>query len=107
MRVVVTAHAIGGIAIAAGLSKLSQLPSGTIEVMRKHVFVDTTLFHPAVVRASVDLLGIENVVAGSDFPIVGGAIRGSLTDAMQRAGLADDEQKAIAADNCLRLLGLG
>lgn len=107
LRVVVTAHAIGGIAMAAGLSKLSQLPSGTIEVMRKHVVIDTTLFHPAVVRASVDLLGIGNVVAGSDFPIVGGPIRGPLVDAMQRAGLADDEQMAVASNNCLRLLGLG
>jgi aminocarboxymuconate-semialdehyde decarboxylase len=106
LRVVVTAHAIGGIAMTAGLSKLSQLPSGTIEVMRRHVFIDTTLFHPAVIRASVDLLGVGNVLAGSDFPIVGGAIRGPLMDAMQHAGLADSEQKAIAADNCLRLMGL-
>jgi aminocarboxymuconate-semialdehyde decarboxylase len=92
--------------MTAGLSKLSQLPSGTIEVMRRHVFIDTTLFHPAVIRASVDLLGVGNVLAGSDFPIVGGAIRGPLMDAMQHAGLADSEQKAIAADNCLRLMGL-
>ena len=106
LRVVVTAHAIGGLSMAAGLSSLSRLPSGTIEVMRKHVFIDTTLFHPAVIRASVDLLGPDHVLAGSDFPIVGGPIRGALTDAMQQAKLSDDEQKAIAAGNCLRLLGL-
>ena len=39
------------------LSSQSRLPSGTIDVMRKHVFIDTTLFHPALIRASVDLLG--------------------------------------------------
>jgi aminocarboxymuconate-semialdehyde decarboxylase len=107
LRVVVTAHAIGGIAMAAGLSSQSRLPTGTIEVMRKHVYIDTTLFHPALIQASVDLLGADHVIAGSDFPIVGGPIRGALTDAMQLARLSDDEQKAIAAGNCLRLLGLG
>ena len=107
LRVVVTAHAIGGLAMAAGLSSQSRLPSGTIDVMRKHVFIDTTLIHPALIRASVDLLGAGNVVAGSDWPIAGEKpIRGMLTDAMQQAGLSDDEQNAIAASNCLRLLGI-
>lgn len=107
LRVVVTAHAIGGLAMAAGLSGQSKLPSGTIEVMRKHVFIDTTLAHPAVIRACVDLLGANNVVAGSDWPIAGEKpIRGVLADAMQQAGLSDGEQNAIAAGNCLRLLGL-
>lgn len=105
LRVVVTSHAIGGLAMAAGLSGQSRLPSGTIDVMRKHVFIDTTLVHPALIRASVDLLGVDNVLAGSDFPIVGGPIRGPLTDAMQLAGLSDDEHSAIAGGNCRRLLG--
>jgi hypothetical protein len=30
-----------------------------------------------------------------------------LTDAMRPARLSEDEQKALAAGNCLRLLGLG
>jgi aminocarboxymuconate-semialdehyde decarboxylase len=107
LRVVVTAHAIGGLSMATGLSTLSRLPSGTIDVLRKHVFIDTTLLHPAVIRASVDLLGADHVLAGSDFPIVGGAFRAPLNDAMRQAGLSDAEQEAIAAGNCLRLLGLG
>jgi predicted TIM-barrel fold metal-dependent hydrolase len=104
----VTAHAIGGLAMVAGLSSQSRLPSSAIDVMRKHVFIDTTLFHPAVIRASVDLLGADNVVAGSDWPIAGDTpIRGMLTDAMQNARLSDAEQQAIAGGNCLRLLGIG
>jgi len=107
LRVVVTAHAIGGLAMTAGLSPQSRLPSGTIEVMRKHVFIDTTLVHPAVIRACVDLLGAANVLAGSDFPIAGEApIRGPLMQTMQQARLSDAEQDAIAAGNCLRLLGV-
>ncbi|MBI3436888.1 MAG: amidohydrolase [Proteobacteria bacterium] len=108
LRVVVTAHAIGGLAMAAGLSSQSRLPGGAIDVMRKHVYIDTTLAHPALIRASVDLLGANNVVAGSDWPIAGeNPIRGPLTDAMRRARLSPDEQNAIASGNCMRLLGIG
>src|SRR4051812_47066392 len=53
LRIVVTAHAIGGLAMLAGLTRQSRLPSGAIDVMRKHVFIDTTLFQPAVIRACV------------------------------------------------------
>ena len=108
LRVAVTAHAIGGLAMASGLSSQSLLPSGTIDVMRQHVFIDTQLIHPALIRASVDLLGADHVMAGSDWPIVDqGPIRDMLTDAMQKAGLSIEEQNAIAAGNCLRLLGMG
>jgi aminocarboxymuconate-semialdehyde decarboxylase len=108
LRVVVTALAFGGLAMAAGLSSKSVLPSGAIEAMRKHVFIDTMGFHPALIRASVDLLGADRVVAGSDWPILDdGPTRGMLTDAMQKARLSDEEQNAIAAGNCLRLLGIG
>ncbi|MGH2361936.1 MAG: amidohydrolase family protein [bacterium] len=106
LRVVVTALALGGMAMAAGLSSQSLLPSGAVDVMREHVFIDTNVVHPALLRASVDLLGARNVIAGSDWPINDGPIRGMLADAMQRAGLSDDERNAIAAGNCLRLLGI-
>ena len=108
LRVVVTGHAIGGLAMLAGLSSQSRLPSGASEVMRTHVFADTQLIHPALIRAAVDLLGADNVMAGSDWPIVDdGPIAGVLATAMRDAGLSADEQEAIAAGNCRRLLGLG
>jgi len=108
LRVVVTAHAVGGLAMAAGLSTQSRLPRGTVEMMRKHVFIDTTLIHPAVIRACVDLLGADNVLAGSDFPIAGEApIRGALSEAMQQAKLSDAEQNGIVAGNWMRLLFTG
>ena len=107
LRVVVTAHAIGGLAMAAGLSGQSRLPSGTIEVMRQHVFIDTTLLHPALIRASVELLGADNVVAGSDWPIASDMpIRGMLGEAIHDIRFSDDERSAIASGNCLQLLGI-
>jgi hypothetical protein len=48
------------------------------------------------------------VVAGSDWPIAGESpIRAPLTDAMDQANLSRDEQEAVAAGNCMRLLGIG
>jgi len=105
LRVVVTGHAVGGLAMASGLSRQSRQPTGAIEVMRRHVFIDTQMIHPALIRVAVDLLGAEHVMAGSDWPIVDdGPIREPLREAMARAGLTPDEQDAIAGDNCLRLL---
>ena len=107
LRVVVTGHAIGGLAMAAGLSPQSRLPTGAADVMRRHVFIDTQMIHPALIRAAVELLGADHVMAGSDWPIVDeGPIRGALHDAMTRAGLSDAEQDAVAGGNCRRLLGV-
>src|SRR5262249_22260137 len=81
LRVVVTALALGGLATATALSAQSRLPSGTAAVLRKHVFIDTMGFHPALIRASVDLLGADNVLVGSDWPILNDRpIRATLTD---------------------------
>jgi microsomal dipeptidase-like Zn-dependent dipeptidase len=55
----------------------------------------------------VDLLGADHVVAGSDWPVNKGPMRRLLADAMRDAGLADEEQSAIAQGNCRRLLGIG
>lgn len=107
LRVVVTGHAIGGLAMASGLSRQSRQPPGAVDVMRKHVYIDTQMIHPALIRVAVDLLGADHVMAGSDWPIVDdGPIGKPLRDAMARAGLSDDEHDAIAGGNCLHLLGV-
>jgi aminocarboxymuconate-semialdehyde decarboxylase len=105
LRIVVTAHAIGGLAMLAGLSGQSRQPSGAPDVMRRQVFVDTTLLHPAVLRASVDLLGGHNVIAGSDWPIGSHEpLCGRLAETMAAAGMTPAEQAAVGAGNALRLL---
>jgi aminocarboxymuconate-semialdehyde decarboxylase len=105
LRVVVTAHAVGGLAMASGLSKQSRIPGGAINVLRKHVFIDTQMIHAPLIRAAVDLLGSDRVLAGSDWPIVDdGPIGEPLAEAMRLAGLSETEQNAIAAKNCLQLL---
>jgi len=107
LRVVVTELAFGGLAMAAAFSPRSRLPGGAVDTMRRHVFIDTMCFNPALLRAAVDILGPGNVMAGSDFPIVSdGRIGATLTQAMRSAGLTGAEQQAVASGNCRRLLGL-
>jgi len=108
LRVVVTAHAIGGLAMAAGLSSQSRAAPAALDLLRRHVFIDTQLIHPSLIKVAAELLGADRVMAGSDWPIVDdGPIRERLSDAMRHAKFTDDEQRAIAAGNCLRLLGIG
>lgn len=97
LRIVVTSLALGGVAVAAGLSRRRSL---------ENVFMDTNICHPALIRAAVDLLGPGNVIAGSDWPINDGPFASLLTDAMQQAEFSAAEQAAIAAGNCRRLLGI-
>ncbi len=93
--------------MVSGLSKQSRLQSDAVGVMRKHVFIDTQMIHPVLIRASVDLLGEDRVMAGSDWPIVDdGPIQRPLAEAMHGAGLTKEQQEAVAADNCMRALGL-
>lgn len=107
LKVVVTALAMGGLAMAAGFSHMSKLAGGTRDVMRRHVFIETMGFHPALIRTSVDLLGVGNVLVGSDWPIVSdGPIRSTVTAALAEAGLSAAEQAQVAAGNALRLLGV-
>jgi aminocarboxymuconate-semialdehyde decarboxylase len=108
LRVVVTAHAIGGLAMAVGLSSQSRAAPAALDLLRRHVFIDTQLIHPSLIKVAAELLGADRVMAGSDWPIVDdGPIRERLSDAMRQAKLTDEEQRAIAAGNCLRLLGIG
>ncbi len=107
LKVVVTALAFGGLAMTAGFSHMSQLPSGSEETLRRHVYIDTMGFHPALIRAGVEMLGVRNVLAGSDWPIVSeGPIKPLLGRALEAVGLTADEQALIAGGNALRLLGV-
>jgi aminocarboxymuconate-semialdehyde decarboxylase len=100
LRVVLTALAMGGLAMIAGLSGQS------LRVVREHVYIDTNLLHPALLRAAVDLLGAEHVLAGSDWPINDQPIRPALELAFEEARLPQPERDAIAGGNCRQLLAI-
>jgi aminocarboxymuconate-semialdehyde decarboxylase len=64
-------------------------------------------FNGGLIRSTVDLLGADHVLVGSDWPIVNeGPIRPHVGRAFAAAKLTEDEQQLIASGNTLRLLGL-
>lgn len=110
LQVVVTTLAIGGLLLAGagfgsprgrGFRQDAPAPS------RRHVYVDTMGMHPILVRAAVDLLGADHVLAGTDWPIfVETSVPERLQTALAACGLDEAEQQMIASGNVIRLLGI-
>lgn len=106
LRVVVTNLAIGGVLLAGGFTGENAIRDDADSLLRRHVYIDTMGFNATLVRAAVDLLGVEHVLVGSDWPIVSdGPIQHLVTAALAKAGLNDHEQRLVASGNTLRLLG--
>ena len=105
LHVIVTTLAIGGLMLAGGFADGARLRRDTPTDRRRHVYIDTMGFHPALIRASIDLVGADHVLAGSDWPIVSdGPIASRLADALHVAGVTPAEQQLIAGGNVRRLL---
>jgi aminocarboxymuconate-semialdehyde decarboxylase len=101
LKVIVTNLAIGAVLLAATFGSRSK------EVLRRNVFIETMGFNSALIRACVDILGVDNVLVGSDWPIVSdGPIRHRVVAALSEAGLNEGELRRVAAGNARRLFGL-
>lgn len=86
LRVVVTALALGGLMFAPET---------------KAIYIDTTGFQPATIRCAIDLLGPDNVLMGTDWPVVA---EKSIPQRMT-AILGAEEQRKVLGENALKLLG--
>lgn len=107
LKVVVTALAFGGVAALGGLAHFSRIEGSVREILRQNVLIDTMEFCPTQIRASVELVGIDNVMVGSDWPIVSfGPIRDKVEAALQAAGLDEAGRVKVAGSNARRLLGI-
>jgi len=107
LKVVVTTLAIGAVLLAGPFGSGSGVRSDAAALLRRHVYIDTMKFNPVLIRAAVDVLGVDHILAGSDWPIVSeGPIGGRAQQGFSGAGLTPEEQQKIAADNTRRLLGL-
>ena len=67
------------------------------------VYIDTTGTKAATLRAAIELLGPERVVAGSDWPVVE-APEGRLAEVLQSIGVAAEERTRIEDGNARALL---
>lgn len=109
LRVVVTTLAIGGILLASGLveGRGRGMRRDAPELSRRHVYIDTMGLNPVFIRSSVDLLGADHVIAGTDWPIfVEKSVPQRLQAALTSCGLDAAEQQMVASGNTLRLLGV-
>jgi predicted TIM-barrel fold metal-dependent hydrolase len=106
LQVVVTTLAIGAILLGGGLTG-AKLRSDTPSLLRRHVYIDTMGFDPALIRSTAEILGVDHVLVGSDWPIVNDKpIRARVERSLAAAGLDLDEQRLVAAGNSSRLLGV-
>lgn len=61
------------------------------------------LYDPAIFRRVIDIVGVEKVIFGSDWPVLA---QGKLMKRIREAGLADDELSAVLGGNALRTYGI-
>lgn len=61
------------------------------------------LYDPQIFRRVIDLVGVEKVLFGSDWPVLA---QGRLIKRIQEAGLSDDELAAVLGGNALRIYGI-
>ena len=107
LHVVVTALALGGLLLAGTVADGARLHADTPPLGRRHVYVDTTGVHPAVIRSAVALLGADHVLMGTDWPVVvEETVSSRLLATLTALGLGAEEQRMIAGGNALRLLGV-
>jgi predicted TIM-barrel fold metal-dependent hydrolase len=78
---------------------------GTLpSLLRKRLYIDTMGFDPVAIRFAIDLLGIEHVLLGSDWPIMPITTRQQITTLLQPLAPTEEQQLAIMSENALRLL---
>jgi aminocarboxymuconate-semialdehyde decarboxylase len=107
LRVVVTNLAIGGLLHVRGFGTHGDNRPDVGALLRQHVYIDTMGFDPVLIRAAADILGIDHVLAGSDWPIVSDEpIAGRLAASLTAAGFDPTDQRKIAGGNARELLGL-
>lgn len=103
LNVVVTALALGGLMVGECLADGAGI--GKHASPRRNVYIDTTGMNPVMLRASVDLVGADHVVTGTDWPVVTEIdLPARLEKVFDVCGLCDLDRELIANGNARRLL---
>ncbi|MBR1222996.1 amidohydrolase [Bradyrhizobium sp. U87765 SZCCT0131] len=108
LRVAFTNLAIGGLLHVRSFGRRAADGQTDIGVLlRRHVYIDTMGFDPVLIRAAADIVGVDHVLAGSDWPIVSDEpISRRLAASLTAAGFDPTDQQKIAGGNTRTLLGL-
>lgn len=106
LRVVVTALALGGVLLAAGMPGGSRLRKDTPPAERRHVYIDTTGMDPVAMRAAIEVVGDDHVVLGTDWPVIQEKnLAARLAALFDGWGLDAGARERVAGGNALRLVG--
>lgn len=91
---------------ASGGALRELLPNSPLEYARK-CYYDDVVFDATTLRYLIDMVGVSQVVVGSDYPF-GDDFRFKLTPEQEfdDLGLTEEERETIGYKNCLRFLGL-
>jgi aminocarboxymuconate-semialdehyde decarboxylase len=94
---------IGRLALAFRYSaELKHMKKPAAEYLRRFHY-DLITHHAGIMRSLIDLVGVDRVVAGTDFP-QGMAVRQPVDFVASIPGLSEREREMILSDNPARLL---
>ena len=96
---------IGRLDVAVGVSSelkhMKNLPSTYL----RRFHYDLITHHPGIMRSLIDLVGVDRIVTGTDFP-QGMSVKKPVEFVESIPGLTPKEHEAILCDNPARLLGI-
>ncbi len=87
--------------IAVSRKHISKPPSEYL----KHFFYDTVNFDPNALRLAIDFAGVDQILAGSDYPHLIGSLE-KMKESIRGLGLGPEDEAKIFGGNAKRILGL-
>jgi aminocarboxymuconate-semialdehyde decarboxylase len=83
----------------------AQIPDHAPSHYMKRLFYDTMVFQPLYLRHLIEVVGVDRVMLGTDFPFDMGEVdpRGLIA---ATEGINDEDRAAISGGNAARLFGL-
>jgi len=71
----------------------------------KHFYYDTVNFDPNALRLAIDFAGVDQILAGSDYPHLIGSLE-KMQESIRGLALAPEDEAKIFGGNAKRILGL-